>query len=80
MAHERERRIPLKQEFQQTLGYWNHLWASGVRTHIRAAFQHGAEVEEIVEVLELTSSLGTQSVTFGLPILLDEASKLNTAT
>lgn len=50
-----------------------HLWASGVRTHIRAAFQHGASLEEIVEVLELTSVIGTQSVTFGLPVLQQEA-------
>jgi alkylhydroperoxidase/carboxymuconolactone decarboxylase family protein YurZ len=56
-----------------------HLWASGVKTHIRAALQHGATVNEIVEVLELTSMLGTQSVTFGLPILMEEVVKFNQA-
>ena len=56
-----------------------HLWASGVRNHTRAALRHGATVEEIVEVLELTSVLGTQSVTFGVPILMEEVAKLNAA-
>ena len=56
-----------------------HLWASGVRVHTRAALQHGATVEEIVEVLELTSVLGTQSVTFGVPILLEEVAKFTQA-
>jgi alkylhydroperoxidase/carboxymuconolactone decarboxylase family protein YurZ len=50
-----------------------HLWASGVRTHIRAALKEGASIKEIVEVLKLVSTLGVQSVTFGLPILLGEA-------
>lgn len=56
-----------------------HLWASGVRTHTRAALRHGATVEEIVEVLALTSVLGPQSVTFGVPILLEELAKYNSA-
>ena len=30
-------------------------------------------MKEIVEVLKLVSTLGVQSVTFGLPILLEEA-------
>jgi alkylhydroperoxidase/carboxymuconolactone decarboxylase family protein YurZ len=54
-------------------------WASGVRVHTRAALQHGATVEEIVEVLELTGALGTQSVTFGVPILLEEVAKFTQA-
>ena len=49
-----------------------HLWASGVRTHVRAALKEGASITEIVEVLKLVSTLGVQSVTFGLPILLEE--------
>jgi alkylhydroperoxidase/carboxymuconolactone decarboxylase family protein YurZ len=49
-----------------------HLWAGGVRSHIQAALEHGATEEEIAEVLQLTAMLGTQSVTFGLPILMEE--------
>ena len=56
-----------------------HLWAPGVRIHTRAALQRGATVEEIVEVLELTSVLGTQSVTFGVPILMEELAKFTDA-
>jgi alkylhydroperoxidase/carboxymuconolactone decarboxylase family protein YurZ len=54
-----------------------HLFPTGVRTHTRAALGHGATAEEIVEVLELVSVLGTQSVTFGVPILMEEIAKLN---
>jgi alkylhydroperoxidase/carboxymuconolactone decarboxylase family protein YurZ len=56
-----------------------HLFATGVRTHTSAALRHGATVEEVVEVLELTSVLGTQSMTFGVPILMEEVAKLNAA-
>jgi alkylhydroperoxidase/carboxymuconolactone decarboxylase family protein YurZ len=52
-----------------------HLWAGGVRSHIQAALEHGATEEEIAEVLQLTAMLGTQSVTFGLPILIEEMVK-----
>ena len=52
-----------------------HLWAGGVRSHIRAALDHGATEEEIAEVLQLTAMLGTQSVTFGIPILMEEVAK-----
>lgn len=56
-----------------------HLWESGVRTHVQAALRHGATIEEIVEVLELTSVLGMQSATFGVPILMEEVAKLSKA-
>ena len=56
-----------------------HLFPTGVRTHTRAALEHGASVAEIVEVLELTSVLGTQSVAFGVPILLEEVAKFTQA-
>ena len=56
-----------------------HLFPTGVRTHTRAALEHGASVAEIVEVLVLTCALGTQSVTFGVPILLEEVAKFTHA-
>jgi alkylhydroperoxidase/carboxymuconolactone decarboxylase family protein YurZ len=52
-----------------------HLFESGVRNHMTAALKFGATVEEIVEVLELTCDLGTQSVTLGASILLEEVAK-----
>ena len=54
-----------------------HLFPIGVRTHMRSALEHGASVAEIVEVLALTCVVGTQSVTFGVPILMEELAKFN---
>lgn len=48
-----------------------HLYAPGVREHVRRALEHGATREEIVEVLQLTSTLGIHSCTIGVPILLE---------
>jgi alkylhydroperoxidase/carboxymuconolactone decarboxylase family protein YurZ len=48
-----------------------HLYAPGVREHIRRALEHGATREEIVEVLQLTSTLGIHSCTIGVPLLLE---------
>jgi alkylhydroperoxidase/carboxymuconolactone decarboxylase family protein YurZ len=42
-----------------------------VREHIRRALEHGATREEIVEVLQLTSTLGIHSCTIGVPLLLE---------
>jgi len=50
-----------------------HLYLPGLRTHIRNALAHGATVEEIMEVLQLTSALGIHTITEGVPVLLDEA-------
>ena len=48
-----------------------------MRTQIRAALRHGATLREIIEVLELTAILGTQSAMLGLPILMEEITKRN---
>lgn len=50
-----------------------HLYLPGLRTHIRNALGHGATVAEIMEVLQLTSSIGIHTVTEGVPILLEES-------
>jgi alkylhydroperoxidase/carboxymuconolactone decarboxylase family protein YurZ len=52
-----------------------HLYRPGLRTHIRNALGHGATVDEIMEVLQLTSVLGIHTITEGVPVLLDEARK-----
>ena len=49
-----------------------HLYLPGLRTHIRNALGHGATTDEIMEVLQLTSSIGVHTITEGVPILLDE--------
>jgi alkylhydroperoxidase/carboxymuconolactone decarboxylase family protein YurZ len=48
-----------------------HLHEPGVRLHIRRALEHGATEAELLEVLQLTSTMGIHSVTVGVPVLLE---------
>ena len=50
-----------------------HMYAPGVRTHIRKALDLGVTFEEIAAVLQLTSVLGIHTMSMGAPILLEEA-------
>jgi alkylhydroperoxidase/carboxymuconolactone decarboxylase family protein YurZ len=52
-----------------------NLHESGVRGHIGLALRHGASRSELMEVLELTSLLGIQSINLAVPILLEEAAE-----
>ncbi len=47
-----------------------HLYVPGAREHIRAALKAGATKDEIMEVLELTSTLGIHAMNIGVPILV----------
>ena len=49
-----------------------HLYAPGVRRHIRKALELGATREEIAAVLQLTSVLGIHTMSLGAPILHEE--------
>jgi alkylhydroperoxidase/carboxymuconolactone decarboxylase family protein YurZ len=49
-----------------------HLFEPGIREHVRGALAHGATAAEIMEVLELTSTLGIHACTVGVPILVEE--------
>ena len=49
-----------------------HLYAPGIRQHIRQALEHGATAAEIIEVLELTATLGIHACNIGVPILVEE--------
>lgn len=49
-----------------------HLHEPGVRLYMRAALDSGASVNEIIEVLELTTTLGVHACVFAVPILVDE--------
>jgi alkylhydroperoxidase/carboxymuconolactone decarboxylase family protein YurZ len=49
-----------------------HLYAPGVRHHVRRALALGATPAEIVETLELTATMGIHACNVGVPILLDE--------
>jgi alkylhydroperoxidase/carboxymuconolactone decarboxylase family protein YurZ len=48
-----------------------HLYTPGIRQHIRAALAFGASKEEIMEVLELTCTLGIHAANIGVPLLLE---------
>jgi alkylhydroperoxidase/carboxymuconolactone decarboxylase family protein YurZ len=50
-----------------------HMFAPGLRQHIRNALGYGATREEIMEVFELVSTLGAQACELGVPILLEES-------
>lgn len=52
-----------------------HLYAPGIRRHIRGALAAGATPAEIVTVLELCVSQGVQSVNLAIPILDEELSR-----
>jgi alkylhydroperoxidase/carboxymuconolactone decarboxylase family protein YurZ len=49
-----------------------HMYAPGVRRHIRMALELGATEEEIAAVLQLTSVLGIHTMSLGAPILQEE--------
>ncbi|MGC2175211.1 MAG: carboxymuconolactone decarboxylase family protein [Acidimicrobiales bacterium] len=49
-----------------------HLFVPGLHQHIRNALGYGAPSEEIMEVIEIASTLGIHSCNLGVPILLEE--------
>lgn len=49
-----------------------HLYAPGVRRHIRKALELGATKEEITAVLQCVSVLGIHTMSLGAPMLLEE--------
>lgn len=61
-----------------------HLFSSGIQMHLKAAIEFGATRDELMEVLELTSTVGIHAANAGVPILLevlnDEGLSPNTVT
>ena len=57
-----------------------HLYAPGVRRHIRQALALGATREQVTAVLQLVSVLGIHTMSVGAPILLDELAARDAAT
>lgn len=49
-----------------------HLYEPGIRQHIKQAIELGATAAEIMEVLELTATLGIHACNIGVPILVEE--------
>ena len=48
-----------------------HMFTAGTRAHIRLALELGATANEVMEVLELTSTLGIHAANIGVPLLLE---------
>ena len=53
-----------------------HMYLPGVRQHIKAALDHGATGAEIMEVLELTATLGIHAMNVGMPVLTEVLSEM----
>lgn len=49
-----------------------HLYVPGTKLHIRNALNHGATVEQILEVMEISSIIGIHAVTTAIPIIAKE--------
>jgi alkylhydroperoxidase/carboxymuconolactone decarboxylase family protein YurZ len=54
-----------------------HMYAPGVRRHIRKALELGVSKEEILAVLQTVSVLGIHSMSLGAPILVEELAARN---
>ncbi|RWA08660.1 hypothetical protein EKO27_g6444 [Xylaria grammica] len=48
-----------------------HLYEPGIREHIKTAAKEGASRDEIIEVIELTSTLGIHACNIGVPLLVE---------
>ncbi|WP_419220453.1 carboxymuconolactone decarboxylase family protein [Gordonia sp. CPCC 206044] len=57
-----------------------HMYAPGLRRHIRAALSLGVTKTEILEVLKLSTSVGIHAINVGLPILLEETQNSSAPT
>jgi len=54
---------------------FTHMYAPGVRRHIKGALKAGATMEEIMEVLKLCVVQGVQACNLGVPILAEELAR-----
>ncbi|RYO97591.1 hypothetical protein DL765_011121 [Monosporascus sp. GIB2] len=48
-----------------------HLYAPGIRAHVAAALDEGASEHEVLEVIELSSTLGIHACNIGVPLLVE---------
>lgn len=57
-----------------------HMYAPGVRRHIKGALAAGATMEEVVEVLKICVAHGVQALNAGVPILAEELERRSDAS
>jgi alkylhydroperoxidase/carboxymuconolactone decarboxylase family protein YurZ len=55
---------------------FTHMYAPGIRRHIKAALAHGATVDEIHEVLKLCVIQGVEAANLAVPILAEELTRV----
>lgn len=75
---------PLPQKYKEMIlvainAATTHLYAPGVRRHIRNALKAGATREELLEVIQLTTVMGIHSCNLAVPILMEEAAAETTS-
>lgn len=68
---------PLPQKFKELIlvainAATTHLYAPGVRRHMKNALKAGATPEEILEVIQLTTVMGIHSCNLAVPIMMEE--------
>jgi alkylhydroperoxidase/carboxymuconolactone decarboxylase family protein YurZ len=56
---------------------FTHMYAPGVRRHVKAALKAGATMEEIMEVPKLCVVQGVQACNLGVPILAEELARFS---
>lgn len=76
---------PLDAKTAELVAFASHaacttLYEPGIRRHVGRAFDEGATVSEVLDVLEMISAIGVHAVTEGVPILVDEAGVPDDAT
>lgn len=57
-----------------------HLYAPGVRRHMKNALQAGATPAEILEVIQLTTVMGIHSCNLAVPIMMEEIADFEKAS
>jgi alkylhydroperoxidase/carboxymuconolactone decarboxylase family protein YurZ len=72
-----QRRGPLPQKYKEMIlvainAATTHLYAPGVRRHMRNALRAGATQAELLEVIQLTTVMGIHSCNLAVPILMEE--------
>ncbi|KAH7056923.1 AhpD-like protein [Macrophomina phaseolina] len=70
----KKRHLPLKVQHLVSIAVDSastHLYVPGIQSHIKEALKEGATTEEVMEVIELTSTLGIHACNIGVPLLVE---------
>jgi alkylhydroperoxidase/carboxymuconolactone decarboxylase family protein YurZ len=75
-SHAPSKRMALDPKLREFVGIAidasaTHMYADGIRVHVRGALQAGASTAEIMEVLEIVGEIGFRSATLGAAIIAE---------